>query len=212
MTKYDGPSYFKNSHPKIKPIEPATVKRKKEPAKYELPKNIQTRNELKDESRRYLKTPSHNVPNDPPPERYPFKSKHIPSSLQKLDGWDKRNANVTLLSEIIERLQKDAHTYLLFEEHLSDEMRNKLEQKEQSLGDKVSEQHKLEKERSQKVDPAVDKAKKIKKETSRRLMKPGSGLHRSLSNIIAEEQIGIQKSQKKLDNLFTEKNKKNFKK
>ena len=192
MNKYDGPSFFRKDKPNIQPIQNEKQAEPKQP-KYELPKNVRTQNDLKDEARQhmtYRKTPSHSLPNDPPPERFPFKNKHIPTSLQNRDGWQSQQTNNGLYGVIQSRLEKAEGSYLLFEEHLSGEMKTKLEEKP------AEEQ------------PVVqEKVAAIKKETKKNMLNPGAGFHRSLSNIMAEEQRGIQKSQHKLNHLFNDKEK-----
>ena len=59
-------------------------------------------------------------------------------------------------------------------------------------------------------DTISEKVAEIQVETAKQVMKPSTGLHRSLSNIMAEEQRGIQKSRDKLSSLFNEEE--NFKK
>ena len=190
MNKYDGPRFFRKDNPNIQPIQNEKQAEPKQP-KYELPKNVRTQNYLKDEARQHMqtrKTPSHSLPNDPPPERFPFKNKHIPTSLQNREGWQPQQTNNGLYGVIQSRLEKAEGSYLLFEEHLSDEMKNKIAVEE--------------------VAPVVqEKVAAIKKGTTRNVLNPGAGLHRSLSNIMAEEQRGIQKSKHKLNSLFTDEEK-----
>lgn len=206
MSNYDGPSFFKDSHPKIQPMDQKQSK-KNQQSKYELPKNIRTQDDLKDEARQHMtnrKTPSYSVPQDPPPERFPFKNKHIPSSLQKLDGWRQPDSNKSLYTLLQERLEKDEASYLLFEEHLSDEMKTKFED-EQPKREAMAEKS------ARPKDVVQEQVAEIHKEVATNVTKPGTGLHRSLSNIMAEEQLGIQKSKHKLNSLFDE-NKKSSKK
>lgn len=190
MNKYDGPSFFRKDNPNIQPIKNEKQAEPQQP-KYELPKNVRTQNDLKDEARQHMtnrKTPSYSLANDPPPERFPFKNKHIPTSLQNRDGWQPQHTNNGLYGVIQSRLEKAEGSYLLFEEHLSGEMKNKIAVEE--------------------VAPVVqEKVATIKKEVTRNVLNPGAGLHRSLSNIMAEEQRGIQKSKHKLNSLFTDEEK-----
>lgn len=203
MNKYDGPSFFRKDHPKVEPIQAKKEVKPKQP-KYELPKNIRTQDDLKAEALQHMehrKTPSPFIPNDPPPERYPFKNKYIPKSLQNLEGWQTDQIDTGLYATIQARLKKQADSYLLFEEHLSDEMKTKV--------DIISDQPR----NTQTVarpDTISEKVAEIQVETAKQVMKPSTGLHRSLSNIMAEEQRGIQKSRDKLSSLFNEEE--NFKK
>lgn len=203
MSNYDGPSYFKNNHPKIEPIQAEKKSEPEKQPKYALPKNVRTRDHLKKEAREYMKTPSTTVSNDPPPERFPFKNKHIPKSLQKLGGWSQQNPDRTLLSEIQARLDKDKQTYLLFEDRLSDEMRKTLEAMEsEDLEANTEPAEIVKKAETAPVDEIKEKVARIQKATTKNFMKPNTGLHRSLSNIMDEEQRGIRNS--KLNSLFTE--------
>lgn len=184
MVNYDGPSYFKKNHPKIKKMKQV----EEEKPKYTLPKNVQTPKQMQENARQYMKTPSLGLPNDPPPERFPFKRTHIPASLQKLDGWTKQHVDVELYTEIHSRLQKKEDTYLLFADHLSDEMKKKMEEKESEP----------------RHTPTVkeDNVTLVREGIAKDILKPGSGLHRSLSNIMADEQQTIHKNQNSLNKLF----------
>ena len=225
MSKYDGPSFLRKDHSAIQPIKREKQAEEKQ-AKYKLPGNVRTQNDLKDEARQQMlnrKTPSHALPNDPPPERFPFKNKHIPTSLQNREGWQPQNTNTGLYAVIQSRLEKTESSYLLFEEHLSGEMKTKFEEQpveEQSVEEQDVEVQSVE-EKSVEEQPVVqeksvvqeqpvvqEKVAAIKKATRKNMLNPGAGLHRSLSNIMAEEQRGIQKSQHKLNHLFNEKEKK----
>lgn len=202
MSKYDGPSFFRKDNPKVKPIQTEKQPEQKQP-KYKLPKNVRTHNDLKDEARQHMqarKTPSTSIPHDPPPERFPFKNKHIPASLQNRAGWQQQNTNTGLYAEIQSRLEKTETSYLLFEKHLSGEMKTKLAVVEEVPRDT----HTVEKKRVQEQPVVQEKVAEIKKEVTKTVLKPGTGLHRSLSNIMAEEQKGIRKSKHKLNSLFTE--------
>lgn len=205
MSKYDGPSFFRQDNAKVKPV----YKKKQAASKqsnYELPKNVRTRNDLKDEAREHMKTrktPSTSIPHDPPPERFPFKNKHIPTSLQQRNGWQQQNTNTGLYTAIQARLEKTQDSYLLFEEHLSGEMKTKV-----AVEEVPRDTHTVEKKQVLDVPVVQEKVAEIKKNVTKTLLKPGAGLHRSLSNIMAEEQLGIQKSKQKLNSLFTEEEKK----
>lgn len=196
MGNYDGPSFYKENHPRIKPIKNDQPSKRKN-IKYTLPKNVRTQDDLKDEARELMNTPSQPVPNDPPPERYPFKSKYIPDSLQHLGGWKQPpQIDQELLNEIAARLDKEEHTCLLFADRLSDEMTQKLE----TMESEERHREKAAEEREQQESAVQEKVVQVK-EVQKEVMKPSTGLHRSLSNIIAEEQKGIDNS--KLNSLFT---------
>ena len=213
MSKYDGPSFLRKDHSAIQPIKREKQAEEKQ-AKYKLPGNVRTQNDLKDEARQQMlnrKTPSHALPNDPPPERFPFKNKHIPTSLQNREGWQPQNTNTGLYAVIQSRLEKTEDSYLLFEEHLSGEMKTKFEENpldESPVEEQPVEEQPVEEKPVLQEQPIVqEKVAAIKKATKKNMLNPGAGLHRSLSNIMAEEQRGIQKSQHKLNHLFNDKEK-----
>lgn len=187
MTNYDGPSYYKKDHPKAEKLNKAV---KEGQSNYSLPKTVRTPQEMREEARDYMKTPSKQMPSDPPPERFPFKPTRTPSSLQKLDGWDRQHVDVEQYIEVHTRLQKKTETYLLFADHLSDEMKEKIEKKKEKAS----------------PTPIVEEGKVtlVREGLADNILKPGSGLHRSLSNIIADEQKTIHKNKDGLEKLFNQ--------
>lgn len=205
MSKYDGPTFFRKDNPKVKPIQKDQQAAPEQP-KYKLPQNVRTRNDLKDEARQHMetrKTPSTSIPHDPPPERFPFKNKHIPTSLQNRGGRQTQNKTTGVYGEIQQRLKKNEDSYLLFEEHLSDEMKTKVAIVEEVAQDNYKVEEKSVSTQSKQPEKVADK----KKEVTKNVLKPPTGLHRSLSNIMAEEHKGIQKSKHKLNSLFNEEEK-----
>lgn len=188
MVNYDGPSYFRKNHPKVKSIKDDRTRETEQKASYELPNNVRTRKSMHEEARHYMQTPSQATTNDPPPERFPFKRTHTPTSLQKLDGWANQQKANPLYIEIEQRLKKEDTTYLLFEEHLSDEMKQKLEKK------KPEPRH----------TPIVaeDHVTLVREGLKTDFLKKNTGLHRSLSKIMDDEQKTIRKNQKSLNKLF----------
>lgn len=103
-----------------------------------------------------------------------FRSKHIPQSLQNLEGWKKEKGNTELLAELEGRLKKEKADYLLFSAYLSEEI------EAEELANQQQAQEK-------------EKIKLVKKKAKPDLKKPNTGLHRSLSKIITEDKNNIKK-------------------
>ena len=152
MSGYDGPSYYKKNHPKIKSFkkEKEDNNRKKNvswadsdnyfKSNYEetIPDGIQTRSDLHKKAKDYMRAPQ--TPSIEPtrsfnrkverPKRdsnYQFRSKEIPRPLQDLDGWQTQSRNHEWIAEVEKRLEKETQSYLLFEEYLAPEVAEALE-------------------------------------------------------------------------------------
>lgn len=212
MTKYDGPSYFRKNHPKIKAIKGNKRQETEQKPNYELPNSVQTRKNIQEEARHYMKTPSQSITNDPPPERFPFKPRYTPTSLQKLEGWANQHQANPLFIEIEQRLKKEPESYLLFEEHLSDEMKQFLDKTESELrgsqrvdeGKASADRDEMQTDSGYKSRVVEEKAALVQEELKKNLLKPSTGLHRSLSNIMDDEKRTILKNKNSLNKLFNE--------
>lgn len=245
MSKYDGPSYFKKNHPKIKPLK-NSKKDAKENKKvswadqdnyfkndYEetIPEHIQTRTAIQEKALDYMQTPSTQfnnrkkfVTNTPSKEKSSrFRSKHIPASLQHLEGWKTNTHDHTLILEVKKRLAKETSTYLLFEENLAPEVAEavKIEEQEKSSiktdftkEAQINEQKQSLNDASQKKKTnekinfdqhTKEKAERVQEELNQTLLKPNTGLHRSLSKIIAEDQEALKSGKNNLGSLFSDK-------
>lgn len=204
-----------------------------------LPKNIKTRADLQKEAADYIKTPPAHLNKKEfeaqrEPEKAPvkprrstqkrptvnrsgFQKKHVPASLQKLDGWKSRVRNVELLDTLEERLQKDEDSYLLFADNLADEVKEeekkpkpKQKQKNQSEQNKKTKRAILypknsEAELKEKLAPTPEeKAERVQEDIKKDIRKSPSGLNRSLSRIIAEDQEAIENGKNNLGSLFSE--------
>lgn len=232
MSKYDGPSYFKKSHPKIKSIneikDDSNENKKvswadkedyfKTPYEETIPDSFQKRTAIQQKAVDYMQAPTAQSSNkvvEPKDaestseefsyERpYRFRNKYIPASLQHLDGWKNNNKNHTLITEIETRLEKETHAYLLFEEYLAPEIKEVLEASEQPKQQPQKKENA--KKKRKKYDPqTMKKAERVKEDLESNIQKQNTGLHRSLSGIIAEDQEFLNNRKSKLDSLFSDK-------
>lgn len=211
MSKYDGPSYFKNDHPKIESIQ-GKPKEKKLP-KYELPDSVRTREELQKEADRYMETPSY--------MNRRFRSTQVPKSLSNLDGWKQKRRNDDLIEKIRQRLAKEDSDYLLFEEFLKEEVEpSETETVTEPIPEPFenpSNSVNLVREDLAKLNfnkkPAAINQEKAKKSSRKKVvrstkknvpekLKPTTGLSRSLSNIIADDKKAMEHWNSNLDSLF----------
>lgn len=231
MSKYDGPSYFKRKHPKIKSIngskEEAKENKKRSWADqdnyfkttYEdtIPDSFQKRTTIQQKAVDYMQAPAAQSSNK---EReikkqesiskkssyetpYRFRNKYIPSSLQHLDGWKNSNRNHTLIADIEKRLAKETHSYLLFEEFLAPEIKEALDTNENK---KQRTNKKDDKRQNKNYDQQImKKAERVKENLESSIAKPSTGLHRSLSGIIAEDQEFLNNRKNNLKSLFSDK-------
>lgn len=167
MGKYDGPSFYKKDHPKVKPIKKKTCDQK---YKESMPKSVRTRADIKKNATEYMETPSGHAS----VRKKTFRRQHIPASLQHLEGWQRTKRNDQLVIKIKERLAKTEDSYLLFADHM------------------------IEKEEP---EPKKETSKQWSEKTVSQT-KANAGLHRSLSNIIEEDQEAVLNGKNKLDSLF----------
>jgi len=215
MKNYDGPSFYKKDHPKLKPIK-RQKNRFEQAHKRNMPDQVRTREDLKKEAFDYMETPSIK----PKPENYSFRSKEIPKSLQYLEGWQKMKKNYQLIEAIEARLEKEKSSYLLFDGYLAEEestentaegsekqaepIKKEPVQEERSRKDAVPKQKRRSEATKQTSTNAQKKAEQVKEKLTATAAKPTSGLHRSLSKIIAEDQEAMQNGKNNLNSLFSE--------
>lgn len=211
MKNYDGPSFYKKDHPKLKSIK-KQKNRFEQAHKRSMPNQVRTREDLKKEAFDYMETPSIK----PKPENYSFRSKEIPKSLQYLEGWQKTKKNHQLIEAIEARLEKEKSSYLLFDGYLVEEelAENPAESEKKEFAkeerpakedQKAAAKQKIRsKETKQTATPAQKKAEQVKEKLTSTAAKPTSGLHRSLSKIIAEDQEAMQNGKNNLNSLFSE--------
>lgn len=198
---YDGPSFYKKDHKKIK-----SDKQEKNgfsrSERHQLPKK-QTRQEVMNEAKEYMTTPpnylkekTEDFPVETNKKDIHFKRKYIPKSLQKLDGWKRREWKQDLLLKLEERLSKESDDYLLF---TNDSQINENEDKQQNnLAN-----NQLGKQKAKKNNNAQKKIASAHREFKKDLTKPTTGLHRSLSNIISEDEAALKSGKNNLESLFT---------
>ena len=118
-----------------------------------------------------------------------FRSRKIPKSLQNLAGWKKTEWDYTLLVELEKRLSKQDEDYLLFAV-------------ESDPDDLVDEKTHEESRKSKKQVKNHEKINEVQKKMKKDLSKPATGLHRSLSKIIAEDQKALKNGKNNLNRLF----------
>lgn len=182
---YDGPSYYKkNTTGNEQPERPFFKKRRSEneAKKYQTPPPNYSRGK-----------PRKNVEVTPRKDRY-FRRKYIPDSLQKLDGWKKTEWNQELLQELEQRLAKTSEEYLLFGSDSTIPADVQREAKE--LSAQPSAPIKTETSKQEKI---AEVHQQLKKDLNR----PATGLHRSLSKIMAEDEEALKKGKNNLESLFT---------
>lgn len=208
----DQDSYFKNDY------------------KQSMPKRVPTRTDLQEEAAEYMQTPSTSYNSSVPPRQMTkkandqsnrFRSKHIPKSLQHLKGWATNPTDQSLLEEVRKRLTKEKDSYLLFEERLAPEIKQAYDRRasSQSLVQETLENKKTLKNKkvsNQKIDSKMtkpvkldphtqEKAERVQEELNHNPLKPNTGLHRSLSKIIAEDQEALESGKNNLGSLFSDK-------
>jgi len=210
MSKYDGPSFYKKNHSKIEDLnkkqdESQSDHKFKDNYRQSLPSNVRTRDEIKENALDYMETPSRtNEATNKTNSDNRFQSKKIPASLQKLDGWRQTSKDQEVVSEIEERLQKEADSYLLFaDETEAVEKTEKTQKKRKRQKEKRSV---FKNERIQAdIDPETKKkVKRVHEKTSSDLSKPTAGLHRSLSNIMDDDQKALKNGKDNLNSLFND--------
>lgn len=267
MSKYDGPSYFKKNHPKIKPLKNSKKDAKenkkvswadqdnyfKDDYRDTIPNRVQTRTDIQEKALDYMQTPSNSFDNrqteqnlkaemrDKKANNLPrekanrFRSKHIPASLQNLEGWKTITQDHTMITEVKKRLTKETNTYLLFEDKLAPEVAEALKDEEQVKSSDLVETNQIFpiNKRDQSISKASQKAQlknkrqtkraknkrnkklnfdertqkraeRVQEELNHNLLKPNTGLHRSLSKIIAEDQEALESGKNNLGSLFSD--------
>lgn len=191
---YDGPSFYKKDQSKIKTIDQDENKK----------------SDVSKESTNYQKTPLNNSKIESRSEDHYFRNKHILKSSENLDSLRKAKRNKELIAELEERLSKEKEDYLLFSEYLSeDSVVEKIEEnsKEKLAQKPANKKIGIKKETNTEKINEKEKASLVPKEIKADLTKPNTGLHRTLSKIIAEDQEVLKNGKNQLDSLFSEKEK-----
>lgn len=200
MTGYDGPSIFKrNTSDTPSGNKDQRSKHRQgfeNPHRKNLPKGVQTRVDIQKEAQTYMQTsPTKHME---PKKAARFRNKYIPPSLQQNNIDEIKQKNDWLYEELTKRLAKDASTYLLFTTEDADPVVKPAEKRQVSKKTAAS---------TSKLKDKKSKLKKIKKieKKMRAQQKPTTGLQRSLSNILEEEQTVLKNQEGHLNSLFTEK-------
>lgn len=216
----DQDNYFKNDHKNNRPNHVQTQSDLQEKAlDYMRTPSIQSNGNSSSNVRANSPTRTHQVASTPKINSRTFRSKYIPKSLQNLDGWKTNSDNHTLIAEVKKRLEKETDTYLLFEEYLAPEVvatlkiedskkpsMNEPAQIEQPVKSNAKiNQAKNKVEEKQSFDKqAKEKAERVQEELNNNLVRPNTGLHRSLSKIIAEDQEALKNRSNHLGSLFSD--------
>lgn len=193
---YDGPSYYKKNDQEIKldkeekknrkvTSKPNTVFKRKRPTEIKRQADDHLTPPPSQLTRKTIESPRRMQRNE-----HFFRGRKIPPSLQNLNGWKKTEWNQNLLAELEKRLLKAEEEYLLFAPEIEEE--KKKEVKETS----VSSSNDVKNVKSQ------EKINKVQTKMKEDLNKPATGLHRSLSKIIAEDQEALKNGKNNLDSLF----------
>lgn len=123
-------------------------------------------------------------------KRLAFRNRRVPDSLQNLAGWRKVESEKDLISKLEKRLAKNDKDFLLLEDKVKDNL--------------------------DEIDMAQDYKKKIEekklenthhafKKNVIKASKTTTGLHRSLSKIIAEDEEAMKNRKSNLGSLFADK-------
>lgn len=185
---YDGPSFYKKrennqwEESKQEIVTPRDRLKEEEKRRSQLNKEFIKNQEKRNESR---------------PANYYFRSTQVPKSLQNREGWKKDTWNQSLIRELQKRLQKEPTDYLLFSDNLDeavsveDRAKNKEKRVDETLkeesAEKSAEAMRI-KQMVAEIESTLDTAALVQKEIKPDLTKPNTGLHRTLSNIIAKDQ------------------------
>lgn len=197
---YDGPSFYKKNEHQIK----SNKQRKKRPQE-DAPLA-----DFKKEENRISQLSKENIKKRKEKEaqagNYFFRSKYIPKSLQNLDGWNKEKWDTDLILEIESRLKKDPADYLLFSDSQNKEIvSDKVEKKRgNSNSTKTAEELRIQQKVAE-IENTLNTAALVQKEITADVTKPNTGLHRTLSKIIAEDAVEIKNGKNNLNSLFSNK-------
>lgn len=219
MVEYDGPSFFK--HVKNQSTLKSTKRLKanleqKQPKKldskenlfseehkHSLPNQIQRRGEVEKGFQQYLEEKK--TTGSPNRSKHyiepPFEVSKVPSPIygfKKPVKKERDNWNYSLLKET---LRKASNEFLLFEEFETTELIADWNAKEQLNQSKATVQESP-KMNDKANEDRLQSSKKENKQDEKKRMR----LHRSLMNIIQEEQLGANKSKREIPGFFSDKN------
>lgn len=220
MVEYDGPSFFK--HVKHQSTLESTKRlkanlEKKQPKELEskenlfseehthsLPNQIQSRGEVEKGFQQYLEETTTTTGSPNRSKHYiepPFEVSKVPSPIYGFKKPIKKERENWNYEQLKETLKKTSNEFLLFEEFETAELIAGWNTKEQSNQAEATIQESIEAidiVNREKIEPS----KKENKQDDKKRMR----LHRSLMNIIQEEQLGANKTKREIPGLFSDKN------
>lgn len=189
---YDGPSYYKQ-----KKINKSTSNSERSDQLFneKVPAKNKFENAQTPPPHYSVKQNFNKVETTPTKSRY-FRNKYIPQSLQNLEGWKKTEQNQELLSELENRLVKMDEDYLLFgSDSEVDVTPREVQQEDKNL---AAQPAAVKQTKTTKQETITKAHQQLKKD----LQRPATGLHRSLSKIMAEDEAALKRGKNNLDSLF----------
>ena len=174
---YDGPSFYRKQEDRKQENKiigtPLDDLRKKQRGREQLSHKI---------------APKKNDRKTPVENRY-FRSKQIPKSLQNREGWKVETWSQEFISELQKRLKKEPTDFLLFADNLIEEVEEEIIESSKKKEDDTSVEAVRTKKMIAEIENTLDTAALVQKEIKPDLKRPNTGLHRTLSNIIAEDRM-----------------------
>ena len=157
-------------------------------------KKIKNHREIEKEANEYITAPLNHSKKKAEKvvqeKRVAFRNRRIPDSLQNLAGWRKVDSEKELISNLEKRLDKDESDFLLLEGKIKDKL------------DEIDMGHDYRKKIEEKK---LKNTHHAFKENVIKASKTTTGLHRSLSKIIAEDEEAMKNRKSNLGGLFTDK-------
>lgn len=184
---YDGPSYYK----KRESNDPDEKSQKMATPLERLKNEQKRRNELNEQFMR-----NQQQRKEMHPENYYFRSTQIPKSLQNRDELKEEAWDQEVVSELEDRLKKEPENYLLFSEDLPEDKLEEVPKTDANKSVKLSAEEMKIKKMVAEIESTLDTAALVQHEIKPDLRKPNTGIHRTLSNIISEDKIGLNKKKK----------------
>ena len=178
---YDGPSFYKKKESKVQ--ENKVIGTPLDRLKKDQNRRDQLSQKIADKQKS-RKTPV---------ENHYFRSTQIPKSLQNRDGWKEETWNQELIMELQKRLKKEPEDFLLFADHLVEEVEVETIESSKKKKDETSVEAMRIKKMVAEIENTLDTAALVQKEIKPNLKKPNTGLHRTLSNIITDDKTRSKK-------------------
>lgn len=121
-----------------------------------------------------------------------FRSTQLPKSLQSRDGWKEERWDQEVMNKLQKRLEKEPEDFLLFADHLVEEVEDETTESNKKKIEETSAEAMQIKKMVEEIENTLDTAALVQKEIKPDFKKPNTGLHRTLSNIIAEDKDGFK--------------------